>query len=182
MMLVLSYIMRGHTVYKHMSLLGIIVIAHLLSAAPVYAQSNGRVNVDIMTPVIVQNDGAMDFGTIIPGTEVSDLRIDQNTGNLAVVSGNATAVGGTVRRATFTINGNANERVRITLSQNRVNLTRVGGTETMRLNRLRLDGNRNRFLDTTGTAQFAVGGQIRVTANQAAGVYQGSFALTVDYF
>jgi hypothetical protein len=175
-------ISRGFRTLAGLRYLGLAAIAPLLFAATAHAQSNGDADVEIMTPVVVQNDGNMDFGTIIPGTGLSRLRIDPDTGVLTVFSGNATIVGGTVSRATFTVSGDANERVRITLSQNRVDLTRVGGTETMRLNRFRLDGGRNRFLDTTGTAQFAVGGQIRVTANQAAGVYQGSFALTVDYF
>jgi hypothetical protein len=142
----------------------------LLCTSPALAQFTGRGNVEIMAPVTVENDAPMDFGNIIPGTTVSRLRIDQDSGELTLFSGNAT------------IAGDPNERVRVSLSQNRVDLVRLGGTETLRINRFRVGGGRNKFLDASGTAQFAIGGQIRVTANQAGGVYQGSFALTVDYF
>lgn len=158
------------------------ICSALSCASPAFAQSAGQINVEIMEPVTVQNDAPMDFGNIIPGTTVSRLRIDQNNGELTLFSGNATIAGGSPQRALFTITGDPNERVRVTFSQNRVDLVRVGGTETLRINRFRVGGGRNKFLDANGTAQFAVGGQIRVTANQAGGVYQGSFALTVDYF
>lgn len=146
------------------------------------AQTVGTTNVDIMTAITVQNDAAMDFGTIIPGNRNSRLRIDPDTGQLSVVDGPAIPAGGTVSRALFTINGVPDERVRISLSQNEILLTRSGGTETMRLGQFRLDGGRNRFLDGSGTAQFAIGAQLRVNGDQASGVYRGSFALTVDYF
>jgi len=154
----------------------------LLCAGTAHAQDTGSTDVTIMSPVTVQNDQEMNFGNIIPGTILSRLRINPNTGVLVVNRGDATPAGGTVSRALFTITGDPNERIRITLSQRRINLVRVGGTETMRLNRFRLDGRRNRRLDNSGSTQFAVGGQLRVTANQAGGVYEGSFELTVDYF
>ena len=123
----------------------------------------------------------MDFGTIIPGTARSRIRINPNDASTTVL-GDALLVGGTVTTGDFRITGTADERVRITISQNRIDLVRDGGTETMRVNRFRLDGGRNRFLNAVGEASVSVGGQLRVEPNQAAGIYRGTFNVSVDYF
>lgn len=156
----------------------------LLCAEPASAQLrfNRRIDVKVLDPATVQNEEPMDFGTIIPGTTESIIRINQDNGRTALIRGDASVVGGAPQAATFNITGEPNENVRVTLSQNSINLVRVGGTEMMRINRFRISGGRDKTLDASGAARFSVGGQIRIDANQAGGVYQGSFALTVNYF
>ncbi|MEO1046215.1 MAG: DUF4402 domain-containing protein [Pseudomonadota bacterium] len=154
----------------------------VLLASPAQAQNEASSDVEIRRAVTIQNDEAMDFGTIIPGTGNSRIRINPNNGALNIASGNATTAGGTPGPARFSVSGTANLRVRITVEDRRVDLVRDGGTETMRLNRFRLDGGRRRFLDNNGDLDFAVGGQLRVRANQAAGTYRGTFNVSVDYF
>lgn len=160
----------------------IALCAALIAATPAYAQFQRDLNVKVMSSVTVQNDVPLDFGTIIPGNTLSRLRLDADSGDLSLFSGDAIIAGGTPQRASFTITADPNERVRVTFSQNRVDLVRVGGTETLRINRFRVNGGRNKFTDASGNAEFLVGGQVRVTAGQAGGVYRGSFELTVDYF
>lgn len=160
----------------------ILLCLSLFLPGTAYAQNTGDVQVNIMVPLSVRNDEAMDFGVLIPGDRNSRVRIDPNSGELEVVGGTAIPVGGTVSRATFTLTGISNERVRISITDNEILLTRSGGSDTMRLGQFRLDGGRNRFLDNEGNAQFAIGAQLRVNANQPRGVYRGSFSLTVDYF
>ncbi|WOE75139.1 DUF4402 domain-containing protein [Alterisphingorhabdus coralli] len=152
-----------------------------LMVSPALAQEEARADATIRTALTIENVQGLDFGRIIPGTGNSRIRINPNNGNLTI-RGNAVAAGGTPDRARFSISGSANQRVRISLVQRRVTLTREGGSETMRLNRFRLDGRRNRRLDDSGNLDFAVGGQLRVRRNQAAGVYRGTFNVTVDYF
>lgn len=153
-----------------------------LIASPAMAQTETSADAEIRTPVIVENGQAMDFGSIIPGEAVSRLRINPNNGNLNVVVGDAVPAGGAVSAAQFTVTGTANQQVRLTFDTNRVDLIRDGGTETMRLNRFRLQtGGRNRSLNSEGTLSFAVGGQLRVRPNQAPGIYRGTFSISIDY-
>lgn len=162
-------------------LCGLTLCGTLLPLNSAFAQEEGRADVTIRAAVTVENNQGLDFGRIIPGTGNSRIRINPRNGNLTIL-GNAVAAGGTPDRALFSVRGSNNQRVRISLNQRRVTLTRDGGSETMRLNRFRLDGRRNRLLDNTGDLDFAVGGQLRVRRNQAAGVYRGTFNVTVDYF
>lgn len=152
-----------------------------LVASPAMAQEEATTDVEIRSAVTVQNGQGLDFGRIIPGAGTSRIRINPNNGSLNIL-GDAVAAGGSVTPAQFSVAGSGNQRVRISLGSNQVTLTRDGGSETMRLNRFRLDGRRNRSLNNDGDLDFAVGGQLRVLANQAAGTYRGTFNVTVDYF
>ena len=156
--------------------------ALMIASGAQAANGSTDTTADIRQPVTITKDNDMDFGTFIPGTTRSVFRLNPNNDNLTQRNGNAIAFGGTPTAASFTVNGTPNLRVRITSGQNRIFITRDGGTETMRVNRFRFDGGRNRFLDASGEVTYRVGGQIRVGANQAAGTYRGNFNITVDYF
>ena len=72
----------------------------------------------------------------------------------------------------------------MTVSQNQINLTRVGGTETMQVDQFRLDGGngtRNRFLNAAGTVEYRLGGRLTIGASQAGGAYVGTFDINIDY-
>jgi hypothetical protein len=60
-------------------------------------------------------------------------------------------------------------------------LTRSGGTETMTMTALTMNGGINRTLTAAGTLDLRIGGTLAVAANQVAGVYAGTFTVTVDY-
>ena len=139
-------------------------------------------NVNISSAVTIQKDDDLRFGDIIPGTTTSRFRVDPVTAAITQPAGDATHVGGSVSTAKFTISGTPLLRVRLTFGANRIFLTRVGGTEQLRVNRFRRDGPANRFLDAAGKATYAVGAQLRVFPTAVAGTYTGSFNVTVDYF
>lgn len=160
------------------------VLPSMLLTAGGAQAANGTTDTtaSIRQPVTINKDNDLGFGTFVPGTTNSVFRLNPNNGNLSRRNGDAIAFGGTPTAAAFTVSGTPNLRVRITSGQNIIFITRDGGTETMRVNRFRFDGARNRFLDATGEAVYRVGGQVRVGANQAAGTYRGNFSITVDYF
>jgi len=135
---------------------------------------------NLRASVTVTKTSDLDFGTFIPGSTTSLFRINPNTGTMTQQSGDAIAFRGTPTLATFDVTGTAQARVEINRSQNRIFIVRDGGTETMRVNRFRYDRRRKR-LNNAGEATFAVGGQLRILPNQAAGTYSGTFAVTVDY-
>ncbi len=144
------------------------------------ANGGGDSTANIRQPVSVTKTADLDFGTFVPGTANSVFRINPRNGNMTQRSGDAIAFGGTPTPASFDVTGTAGLRVQITRNQNRIFITRDGGTETMRINRFTYDRRRKR-LNAAGEANFAVGGQIRIGANQAAGTYRGTFGVTVEY-
>lgn len=159
------------------------VAACTLFVQPAQAQSaNGQTSANINQSVTVVKNADLEFGTFVPGTVRSVFRLNPNNGNLNQRNGDAVAIGGAPEPASFTASGTPLLRVRITSSQNRIFIVRDGGTETMRVNRFRFDGPRNRFLNAAGEATYRVGGQIRIGANQAPGTYRGAFNVTIDYF
>lgn len=160
------------------------LIAGLCLSSTASAQSQGNVNTRVLTPITVTNDNDMNFGRIVPGTVRSVIRIGRNNGALNIRSGDARPIGGTVERAGFTIVADPSTRVQITLP-NRLNLVRVGGTETMRVNRFRLDGRGGRRprrnIDISGVLNILVSAQIRVLPSQAPGIYRANYDVTVEY-
>jgi len=151
--------------------------------SPAQAASDpGQIQVTINQGVNIVKNADLHFGDFIAGTVNSRFRINPNTGTLNQQNGNAISIGGTHSAASFTAFGTPLLRVRITSNQNRIFIVRDGGTETMRVNRFRFDGPRNRFLNASGEVTYRVGGQLRIRPNQAAGTYRGSFNVTIDYF
>jgi hypothetical protein len=71
--------------------------------------------------------------------------------------------------------------VNIRIPNGGVNLTRVGGTETILLNTFTLDGQTKRSMAQAGVFEFAVGATLRPAANQVEGVYTGTFDVTIQY-
>ena len=70
----------------------------------------------------------------------------------------------------------------LTLPATPATLTRSGGTETMSLSGFNSNPNGAFQLDaTTGAANFSVGGTLTVASAQVAGVYSGTFQVSVEY-
>lgn len=155
-------------------------IAYALPAQAQNGVSQARTIVN--QSVQITKNADLEFGDFVAGTTNSVFRLNPNSGNLTQRSGDAVAIGGTPSAASFTATGTPLFRVRITSNQNRIFLTRSGGTERMRVNRFRFDGRRNRTLDASGAVTYRVGGQLRVGPNQVPGTYTGNFNITVDYF
>ncbi|APG62099.1 hypothetical protein LPB140_03940 [Sphingorhabdus lutea] len=161
-------------------LAGALLLANLPAISSAHAQSMGTSRTTVVKPLSIVSINDLSFGRIIPGTANSNIRIDEDNGNINIASGNATLAGGTVSRGEFTIVADPNTQVRITLP-NRTFLNNNSGPQQMRVNRFRLDGPRNRNIGASGTLNFAIGAQLRVGANQAQGIYTGTFDVTVDY-
>lgn len=149
-----------------------------------HAQSRASTSTQVLTPITVGNNNDLNFGNIVPGSAQSIIRINRNNGAIAVQSGNAVLFGGTVERAEFLITGDPFTRVQISLPRS-LELVRSGGTETMRVNRFRMNGNGGRIarrnIDDIGSLSVLVSAQLRVRPQQAAGIYRGTYEMTVEY-
>jgi hypothetical protein len=133
----------------------------------------------ILSPLSVIKRADLDFGTLVvsgAGTAV----IDPVSGSEAVTGPIVTA-GTAGHPAKFTATGSRNAVALIRLPKNPINVTRVGGTETMTVTDWTVDGAINRRIPITDTFDFSVGATLNVAAGQAEGTYTGTFAVTVQY-
>jgi hypothetical protein len=146
-------------------------------AAPV--TKGAPTEVGILSPLSVIKRADLDFGTLVvsgAGTAV----VDPVSGSESV-TGPILPAGGVAHAAKFTATGSRNAVALIRLPKNPINVTRVGGTETMTVTAWTQDGATNRRIPATDTFDFFVGATLNVGAAQAEGTYTGSFTVTVQY-
>lgn len=161
-----------------------------LVATPAAATSRDMtIRTQVATPLSISSTRDLNFGTIIRGTTAGTVTINARTGARTRTGG--VALQGTVTdpTAAFVVTGTAGRLFRLTLSAGTITLNRVGGGATMTLNTLRVSHNgaapqtapRNFTIPAGGASTLAVGGRLNVGANQADGIYTGTFAVTADY-
>jgi hypothetical protein len=137
-------------------------------------------NALIILPVTVVKTRDMDFGALAVGATAGTAVLEPNADVLTTTAG-VTAIGGAPHSAEFAGAAQSSSVVNIKLPNNPTILTRVGGTQTMTLNNLTLQGQNKRTLAKAQSFRFRVGGTLNVGANQALGVYVGTFDVTVQY-
>jgi len=128
----------------------------------------------------------LDFGSLIPGAG-GTITINAQTG-AATTAGGVIRAGGTVSRAQFIGSGTAGRIVTLSVAPSPT-ITISNGVNTMTINQLRVSVNGggpqtfgpNHRLGSTGVINFGIGGRLNVGANQAIGLYSGTFALTMNY-
>ncbi len=140
-----------------------------------------NVSTEVLSSFRVESSTDLHFGNFIPGTSVTRFRINPNNGVLNRVAGNATSIGGGQTAAVLKVTGTPFERVRFTRESGPVDIVHENGTSTLRVNRFRLDGRRNRRLDENGEVEYRLGGQIRIRPDDLPGSYSGTFNITLDY-
>ena len=142
----------------------------------------------IITPITLTQVSPLNFGvmavlTATPGTCVlSTSGVRSNTGgvNLSLQAPLAT-------NASYTVAGQANTTYAITLPGS-ITVTHTNATNTMSIGTLLarttsagVDGPTG-TLSGTGADAFTIGGTLSVVAAQLAGVYSGTFDVTVAYY
>lgn len=164
-------------------MLSVLLVGLSMLSSAAYAQQNFPASTRVLTPLTVTNQSDMNFGRITPGTTQSLIRIRRGINTAVVRSGDARLAGGTVQRAEFTITADPLTSVQISLPRN-INLQNSAG-DTMRINTFRLNngGGRisSRTIDSSGNLSVFVSALLRVEPSQAAGVYNGSYEVTVEY-
>ncbi|QLC22757.1 DUF4402 domain-containing protein [Parasphingopyxis sp. CP4] len=153
----------------------------MLGAAPALAATQtSDAEVEILEQLTLTQVTGLDFGTIIPSATGGRINIRRNSG-VCVAQGGVTLVGSDCQRGEFLVTGPSRQRYRITLASAPITLTHVSGPATMVMDRVRINGNRNKRLNAAGNHTFFVSGRLQVGANQAPGVYDGTFDVTVDF-
>lgn len=132
----------------------------------------------------------LQFGKIIAGATAGTVVVAP-TGVRTVTGGVRLASGTTVQAAAFAGKGAVGQQVAIAITSTTVTLNRAGGGATMTMDTFIIGSTPTAQLTTspttftignpTGIFQFPVGATLRVGANQAPGVYTGTFTLTLQY-
>ncbi len=173
--------------------LALLWAALLFGSVPIAASAQDADSAEaqafLVTPLSFVKQTDLDFGQIIPTNTAGTVTMD-SAGTVATTGG-VTQVDGTQIPARFWGYGQFNQRVLINIDANTYLLTRDGGTETMLLDRVTI-GSRPPILITTnprrfrianpdGYFSFTIAGRLQVAANQAPGVYNGEFTVTLEY-
>lgn len=158
-----------------------------------FAQTNSATansSARIITPIIIENTGSLDFGNIIVGSGGSVTVNSDDTDSRTLSGVTTTNLEGTISSAKFKVTGLAGSTYSITKpSDTDVTLALEGtpGT-TMAVQSFivtAIDGTLQTLgsatLGANGVQNIAVGATLVVPAGQAPGLYNGSFAITVNY-
>ncbi len=134
----------------------------------------------ITAPVSIVKTSDLDFG-LISVAAAGTVVIDPNA-NTITATGGVTPAGNQWSAASFVgAAGGSSVVVVIKIPNRPVILTRQGGTETMSVSPLTLQGQNKRSLAAMESFSFRVGGTLTVAANQIEGVYTGTFDVQIQY-
>jgi spore coat protein U-like protein len=159
-----------------------LLAALVLTASPAAGQNSSAVGrVSVIEPLSLINTSDLSFGDFASGAAAGTVTVDQNSG-ARTVTGGVTMLGGTVSAASFLGAASGLNLIIIRQPATPVILTRVGGSETMRVTALPIRGGQFRLFFTRQAFSFDIGGTLQVGANQRAGTYVGTFNVTVDYY
>jgi hypothetical protein len=131
----------------------------------------------------------LDFGVILRGTTGGTVTLSPF--NVRSATGGVTLVPSATQVAEFAGWGANTQLVNISVSSNTVTLTRVGGTQTMQMNRfiigstptarLTIVPRQFMIVSPTGVFQFPLGADLIVGPNQMPGTYKGTLNVTLNY-
>ncbi len=156
-------------------------LATILSESPSHAEAaQSDASVIIETPGRLQKAGDLDFGRLAVTGTAGTVRIAPN--GSVTYTGGTLASGGTPRAATFELQTRLIDFVtfRGPTGGDTIQLKhKQDSTVRMTLRNFTTDLRSGLYLFTR-TVTFHVGGTLDVAANQKAGVYQGTFLVTID--
>jgi hypothetical protein len=176
-------------------ILAITATGAVFAATPACAQTfTGSTTAWVMERLTIANTINLQFGAILPGTTAGTVTV---TGaGVRSTTGGATAAGGDVAAAEWVGFGSRNQHVRISFGAQSIQITKVGGTETMLVDTFTIQAlaangltpigagpgaPRYRITPASGLFLFTVGARLNVAANQVAGNYSGTYTITVAY-
>ncbi len=143
------------------------------------ATASATASATIVQAITVTQVANLNFASIAPSATGGNVTVD--TADTRTACTGSQFCSGTVTSASFSVAGAASYGYSITLPTAAVTLTRVSGTETMSVSTFAHNKGGTPALSAAGADTFKVGATLAVGANQVAGVYNGTFNVTVDY-
>ena len=158
------------------ALVGLLPIGAAVHAATAVAQ----VTAQGVKPLILTKVQDLDFGSVTLGTGVwSNATVSlSQSGALTCANPNVTCTGATMV-ATYNVQGSKQQAVRISAP----NVTLVNQSDSTKTLTLVTDAPASLVLANNGFpgSDFSIGGSVTINSTTAAGVYVGTFNVTVDY-
>lgn len=158
-----------------------IVIAFLAISTSSYAQY--EVGATIFSPLTIANPTPLNFGGMISGATAGTVVFNPST-SVRTPSGGVSLPAGLAASPTvaiFNVTGEKGKGYTITLPTAPVTITKSGGG-TMTVTAFTSSKGLSSTLDaSSGTDSFNVGATLNVGANQAVGVYTGTYTVQVIY-
>ena len=151
----------------------------MVRAAPVAPARNAVSTVVITPPASVRKMEDLNFASLTVTTAGTAI-VDPNTDGMTTTGG-VLYVAGLHYAAQFEAVSPIKSVVIIRIPRQPITVTRVGGTETMTVSNWTLSGDSRRTVAAQELFEFKVGGTLFVNANQAEGLYLGTFAVEVQY-
>jgi Domain of unknown function (DUF4402) len=153
----------------------------LAGAAPIHAQAprtgaSASAAAQICQPVATRNLADLNFGALVASANPGRVVLGREGGRSAS-GGVALASGAGVSSATFQVTGEPSATFSLSLP---ASVLITSGGNRMTVGDFTTGGAIQR-LDPKGLLTLAVGATLGVNANQPAGLYAGSFTLTVAY-
>jgi hypothetical protein len=139
----------------------------------------------VVTPIAIANSANLSFGDIAGGSSAGTVTVSPD--GTRGVTGGTVAVGGTPSAAKFDVTGQAGLTYAIDFSTTSTTLTSGGNTMAFATvsdltGGAITSGNvSSGTLSAGGTQTIFVGGTLTVGANQAAGTYNGTINVAVNY-
>ncbi|MCB1782814.1 MAG: DUF4402 domain-containing protein [Alphaproteobacteria bacterium] len=161
---------------KKLGLLGIAAASMSVGAQAAHAASQtGNASAVIQNPIVITEDTAMDFATII-ADQAGDTVTLTAAGSISA-SGSSTFSGSPAAGA-FSVTGTPSAAVTLSFSTGD---TLTGPGTAMPLGNFTNDAGGSPAFDGSGNLAFNVGADLTVNATQTAGSYSGTYTVTVDY-
>lgn len=161
--------------------------ATLAAAQGVPASQQGLSEVAVLRQLSFVRDEDMDFGRIVASATPGVVRVQPNGTRTA--TGGVTLVGSTHQAARFSGFGTFNQQVLISMGSNTIQL--IGPGAPMTVSQWEIGSTPTAILTTTptrfrigaanGVFNFPLGARLAVNANQAPGLYVGTFTITLNY-
>lgn len=129
--------------------------------------------------ITLQNIRALDFGKILPFSSPGYVQVSA-TGTLTM-SNTQVVDSSTVSTSGWAVTGVPNGRFTISLPADNTVVLSNPNAATMELTGFQHNAGSTPTLNSSGSANFNVGARLQVGANQEAGLYQGTFNVTVNY-
>ena len=168
-----------HQLRSALAALAALVAPSLAHAAPVIPDKQATATARIAVPASVRKLEDLNFAYLSVTTAGTAI-IDPNT-DLMTTTGGVLHVGRVPYAALFEAISPVRSVVIIRIPRDPITVTRVGGTETMTVSNWTLSGQARRTLVAQEAFSFKVGGTLSVNANQAEGLYLGTFDVEIQY-
>ena len=167
-----------------------VAVASPAFAAPATVTTNATAKGTVLLPLTLTKSTDLDFGTVVASAAAGTVAISADDGSRTVTGGVTGVPSFPGGRALFQGAGSASQQVVLTLN---AATTLVSGGNTITVTNMTFDtgaasatnasGNlaTTRTINGTGAFSIGVGGLFQIAANQANGVYTGTFSVTADY-